>query len=219
MRAQEAAFQAAGPGADPRDDKTCQLHRHLPGRVHRRRGAAQAGGHLPILAPLAQPQKADRGQVLPPQPEHDHAAAPQAVQAAGGDQDRRAQEDEGIGRPRGVQAHERGIWESGIVVVGASYPFFVLQYLSRYDLAPIFNEEDFTHWFLPRDDIIQSYVVEGEKGKLTDMVRRGTIFGFENSIRRTFSQPHLPNRARYLVFEFYFTFPDLECHFYFLIRI
>ncbi len=103
--------------------------------------------------------------------------------------------------------------------VGASYPFFVLQYLSRYDLAPIFNEEDFTHWFLPRDDIIQSYVVEGEKGKLTDMVRRGIIFGFENSIRRTFSQLHLPNRARYLVFEFYFTFPDLGCHFYFLIRI
>ncbi len=44
-----------------------------------------------------------------------------------------------------------------------------LQYLSRFDLAPLFSEDDFSHWFLPRPDIIDSYVVESAD-KLTDLV-------------------------------------------------
>ena len=27
-------------------------------------------------------------------------------------------------------------------------------------MVPVFTEEDFTHWFLPRDEIIDTYVVE-----------------------------------------------------------
>ena len=39
---------------------------HVAGSLHGRRGAAQAGGHLPVLASLAQPQEADFHQLLPP---------------------------------------------------------------------------------------------------------------------------------------------------------
>ncbi|KAH9520312.1 Glycylpeptide N-tetradecanoyltransferase 2 [Bulinus truncatus] len=43
------------------------------------------------------------------------------------------------------------------------------KFMHRYDLAPLFTEEEFRHWFIPRDGIINSYVVES-KGKLTDFV-------------------------------------------------
>lgn len=41
-------------------------------------------------------------------------------------------------------------------------------FLGKYQLSPAFTEEDFTHWFLPRDGIVDCYVVESE-GRLTDM--------------------------------------------------
>ena len=50
------------------------------GGFHSWRGAAEAGGHVPLLAPLPQPQEADRGQVLAPQQEHDHAETHQTLQ-------------------------------------------------------------------------------------------------------------------------------------------
>merc|ERR1712088_323377 len=34
------------------------------------------------------------------------------------------------------------------------------KHLETYDLIPMFTEEDFVHWFLPRDDIIDTYIVE-----------------------------------------------------------
>ena len=34
------------------------------------------------------------------------------------------------------------------------------QYLSRFSLVTVFTEEDFQHWFLPREDIIDTYVVD-----------------------------------------------------------
>jgi glycylpeptide N-tetradecanoyltransferase len=42
-------------------------------------------------------------------------------------------------------------------------------YLEKFDLAPIFDEEEFTHWFLPKNNIIECFVVENE-GKITDLV-------------------------------------------------
>lgn len=39
-------------------------------------------------------------------------------------------------------------------------------YLKRFDLAPVFSREQFIHWFLPQDKIIDSYVVE-TGGKVT----------------------------------------------------
>ncbi|KAM7537791.1 hypothetical protein Aperf_G00000059545 [Anoplocephala perfoliata] len=45
------------------------------------------------------------------------------------------------------------------------------EYLEKHSkLHPIFSEEEFSHWFLPRDDVVHSYVVEAEGGKITDMV-------------------------------------------------
>ncbi|KAG5681210.1 hypothetical protein PVAND_010666 [Polypedilum vanderplanki] len=42
-------------------------------------------------------------------------------------------------------------------------------YLSKYQLVPLFTEEEFRHWFLPRENIIECFVVEND-GKITDLV-------------------------------------------------
>jgi glycylpeptide N-tetradecanoyltransferase len=42
-------------------------------------------------------------------------------------------------------------------------------YLSKYKLIPIFSEEEFRHWFLPRHNIVECFVVENN-GKITDLV-------------------------------------------------
>ena len=34
------------------------------------------------------------------------------------------------------------------------------QYLGKFTLAPVYTEEEFCHWFLPRQGIVDSYVVE-----------------------------------------------------------
>lgn len=36
---------------------------------------------------------------------------------------------------------------------------FVFKYLKSFDLSPIFSEEEFKHWFLPQEGIIDAYVV------------------------------------------------------------
>ncbi|KAL5110575.1 Glycylpeptide N-tetradecanoyltransferase 2 [Taenia crassiceps] len=42
---------------------------------------------------------------------------------------------------------------------------------SRSHLHPVFSEEEFAHWFLPRDDVVHAYVVErASDGTITDMV-------------------------------------------------
>ena len=33
-------------------------------------------------------------------------------------------------------------------------------YMSRFDLTPAFNAEEFLHWFTPRKGIVNSYVVD-----------------------------------------------------------
>ncbi|CAH1127143.1 unnamed protein product [Ceutorhynchus assimilis] len=48
------------------------------------------------------------------------------------------------------------------------------EYLSRFDLAPYFTKEEFVHWFLPRPNIIESFVVE-TNGKITDFVSYYTL--------------------------------------------
>lgn len=50
----------------------------------------------------------------------------------------------------------------------------VSEYLSRFDLAPAFSEEEFLHWFLPRPGIIDSYVVDNN-GTMTDFVSFYTL--------------------------------------------
>ena len=35
-----------------------------------------------------------------------------------------------------------------------------LQYLMKYNLAPVFTKPEFEHWFTPQPGIVDSYVVE-----------------------------------------------------------
>ncbi|KAF5889680.1 Glycylpeptide N-tetradecanoyltransferase 1, partial [Clarias magur] len=49
------------------------------------------------------------------------------------------------------------------------------EYLKDFHLIPILNEEETQHWFLPRDGIIDTYVVEGLGGVITDMVSFYTV--------------------------------------------
>lgn len=42
-------------------------------------------------------------------------------------------------------------------------------------MAPVFDEDDFVHWFAPHDDIIYSFVVENEEGIITDFVSYYTL--------------------------------------------
>lgn len=48
------------------------------------------------------------------------------------------------------------------------------QYLTKFDLAPSFDEEDFRHWFFPRAGIVDCFVVEND-GAITDLVSYYTL--------------------------------------------
>lgn len=47
-------------------------------------------------------------------------------------------------------------------------------YLTRFDLVPLFTEEEFRHWFLPQPGIVDSFIVENN-GEVTDMVSFYTL--------------------------------------------
>lgn len=81
---------------------------------------------------------------------------------------------------------------------------FVLQYLEKFDLAPIFSVEEFEHWFLPQTGIINSFVVENE-GKITDMVSYYTL---PSSIMH--HQTHKTLRAAYSFYNVSTVTPWLE---------
>lgn len=48
-------------------------------------------------------------------------------------------------------------------------------YLKKFDLVPIFSEEDFKHWFTPQPGIIDCFIVEGKDGSITDFVSYYTL--------------------------------------------
>jgi len=43
------------------------------------------------------------------------------------------------------------------------------QYLSKFYLAPVFDEDEFRHWFTPKDGVVTTYVRSNDKGEVTDM--------------------------------------------------
>uniref|UniRef100_A0A672GA24 Glycylpeptide N-tetradecanoyltransferase n=1 Tax=Salarias fasciatus TaxID=181472 RepID=A0A672GA24_SALFA len=49
------------------------------------------------------------------------------------------------------------------------------KYLKRFQLTPSMGEEEVAHWFLPQENIIDTYVVEGTDGKLTDFTSFYTL--------------------------------------------
>nr|CAD7407252.1 unnamed protein product [Timema poppensis] len=51
---------------------------------------------------------------------------------------------------------------------------FIFQFLERFDLAPIFTEEEFRHWFLPQSGIVDCFTVDSGT-ELTDLVSYYTL--------------------------------------------
>jgi len=45
----------------------------------------------------------------------------------------------------------------------------LVAHLETFDLAPIFSPNEVAHYFIPRNGIIETYVVENETGEITDM--------------------------------------------------
>ncbi|XP_026282999.1 glycylpeptide N-tetradecanoyltransferase 1 [Frankliniella occidentalis] len=50
----------------------------------------------------------------------------------------------------------------------------LMDYLRRFDMVPVFTEEDFRHWFAPQDGIVDSFVVDNGR-ELTDFVSFYTL--------------------------------------------
>lgn len=46
---------------------------------------------------------------------------------------------------------------------------FTFQYMKTFDLSPTFSDEEFKHWFLPQEGIIDAYVVENDN-KITGII-------------------------------------------------
>ena len=44
------------------------------------------------------------------------------------------------------------------------------KYLEKYDMAPVFNDVEIEHKFMPQKDIVYSFVVEDDKENLTDFI-------------------------------------------------
>ena len=43
----------------------------------------------------------------------------------------------------------------------------IFQYLRKFDLVPVFTEEEFKHWFLPQSGIVDTYIVQDENNEIT----------------------------------------------------
>ena len=74
------------------------------------------------------------------------------------------------------------------------------RYLKRFDLAQEFTREEIEHWLLntiqdPNDQVVWAYVVEGEDGKITDLV---SFYCLESSVIK--SEKHDKVRAAYLFY-------------------
>ena len=74
------------------------------------------------------------------------------------------------------------------------------RYLSQFDLACVFQTEDeVAHWFVPRDNVVYSYVVEDSDGRVTDLMSfyslPSTIIGNEHhkELRAAFSYYNIAN--------------------------
>lgn len=56
--------------------------------------------------------------------------------------------------------------------------YSILQYLEKFSLVPVFTEEEFRHWFIPRSGIIDTYVVEGKNKEITGIANFVLPFKF-----------------------------------------
>mmetsp|Transcript_16098 Transcript_16098/g.34830 ORF Transcript_16098/g.34830 Transcript_16098/m.34830 type:complete len:429 (-) Transcript_16098:795-2081(-) len=49
------------------------------------------------------------------------------------------------------------------------------EYLSKFRLTQVFNDEEVAHWFRPQDFVLDAYVVEAKDGAITDLVSFYTL--------------------------------------------
>jgi glycylpeptide N-tetradecanoyltransferase len=49
------------------------------------------------------------------------------------------------------------------------------RYLQRFKLAPVLDEEEVRHWLLPQSRVINTWVVEGAGGAITDLLSFYTL--------------------------------------------
>ncbi|XP_043911055.1 glycylpeptide N-tetradecanoyltransferase 1 [Protopterus annectens] len=49
------------------------------------------------------------------------------------------------------------------------------EYLKQFHLTPVMSKDEVEHWFLPRENIIDTYVVENGRGELTDVLSFYTL--------------------------------------------
>ncbi|CAH8452704.1 unnamed protein product [Dicrocoelium dendriticum] len=68
----------------------------------------------------------------------------------------------------------------------------LVKYLEPYSLHPVFSLEDFQHFFLPRDDVVNSFVVEDDDHTITDFC---SYYVLPSSVMR--SDLHSTLRAAY----------------------
>jgi glycylpeptide N-tetradecanoyltransferase len=72
----------------------------------------------------------------------------------------------------------------------------LVDYLSKFSLKILFSKEEVAHWLLPREHVINSYVVE-TKGKITDMVSfyhlPSTILNMDDTLHAAYSFYNVAN--------------------------
>lgn len=61
------------------------------------------------------------------------------------------------------------------------------EYLKKFSLVPIYNAEEFAHWFLPRKDVVDSYVVEREN----KIVGFTSFFNLPSSVMNNPTHKHI----------------------------
>lgn len=66
------------------------------------------------------------------------------------------------------------------------------RHLDQFQLVVEFSVEDFEHWFMPRKDVITTYVVTNGEGEVTDMI---SYYHLHSSIQKNVHHSHL--RAAY----------------------
>ena len=47
---------------------------------------------------------------------------------------------------------------------------FLGKQLSKFRMNVVFNQEEVKHWFIPRKEVIYTYVKKSENGEITDLI-------------------------------------------------
>jgi glycylpeptide N-tetradecanoyltransferase len=79
--------------------------------------------------------------------------------------------------------------------------------LAKFPLAPVYDEHDFAHWFLPRPDVISCYVVQDSATKeITEMI---SFYNLPSTVLQNPKHNHLKAAYSYYHVNTNATFQDL----------